>query len=354
MAHLGLVGSRLIEGVHLDGDPRLADLFADGANAAILFPGDDAIPLPAWSTPPRKLVVLDGTWSQASKLLKENPRLAALPRMSFQPDEPGRYRIRREPTDMHLSTIEAVAAVLGALEGDVEGYRALLRPFDQMVEWQLDQQRTHEVDAAGARHTRRGARRHRDLQKGDPLRELRPLLTDPRRVVVVYAEANAHPRTERADGVPEVVHLVAVRPFVDEPAFEAVLRPRRALHPAVAARLGLEEEALQNGEAVDVALERFREFLGDGRLACWGAFPRDLLVQEGETKRGFVDVRAMTCRVLGVPAGGIDAAAEALAVTATTSTAITAPLSRGMTMLGLVASIVRTLPLRAPPDDAVA
>ncbi|HEY1097568.1 MAG TPA: tRNA-uridine aminocarboxypropyltransferase, partial [Myxococcota bacterium] len=174
MAHLGLTNSRLIEGVHVDDDPRIADLFVGGVDdVAVLFPGDDARPLPAWTTPPKKLVVLDGTWSQASKLLKENPKLAALPRLSFSPPEPGRYRIRREPTDMHLSTIEATAAVLGIIEGDVDAYRTLLLPFDQMVEQQLEQQHSHEHDGDGARHTRRSARRHRDRLKNDPLRELR-------------------------------------------------------------------------------------------------------------------------------------------------------------------------------------
>ncbi len=352
MAHLGLVGSRLIDGIHFDDDPRIADLFDVDSGTAILFPGDDALPLPQWSTPPKKLVVLDGTWSQASKLLKENPRLASLPRMSFQPEQPGRYRIRKEPTDLHLSTIEAIAAVLGAIEGDVDGYQQLLRPFDHMVEWQLDQQRDHAVDDSGTRHTRRSARRHRDALKSDPLREMRPLLCSPRRIVVLYAEANAHPRTERADGVPELLHLVATRPFVDDEAdvardFEAVLKPRRPLHPQVAERLGFSDAQLQAGEDAVVAVARFRRWLDDARIACWGAFPRDLLVQEGEPKRGFIDVRAMTCRVLGAPAGGIEAGAAALGATTTT----TATNTRGAQMLAAVREIVRALPTKAPAVD---
>lgn len=350
MAHLGLVGSQLVEGLHFDDDERLQHLFADDAHAAVLFPGDDAIPLPQWQTPPRTLVVLDGTWSQASKLLKENPRLASLPKLSFQPDTPGRYRIRREPTDMHLSTVEAIAAVLGALEGTPDAYAPLLQPFDAMVEWQLQQQRTHEADASGARHSRRSVRRHRDLQRSDVLRELRPLLRDPRRVVVVYAEANAHPRAERAEGVPELLHLLAARPFLDDgpdTCFEAIACPRRPLHPTVCERLGLDAETLLGGAAIDDVLERFRAFLGDGRLVCWGAFPRDLLAQEGDSRRGFVDLRAVTSRVLQAPAGGIEAAAASLGVTSA------AGLTRGATMLAAVSAIARALPERVGPDDRI-
>jgi DTW domain-containing protein YfiP len=348
MAHLGLVGSQLVEGLHFDDDERLQHLFAADAHAAVLFPGDDAVPLPQWHTPPRTLVVLDGTWSQASKLLKENPRLASLPRLSFQPDTPGRYRIRREPTDMHLSTVEAIAAVLGALEGTPDAYAPLLQPFDAMVEWQLLQQRTHEADATGARHSRRSVRRHRDLQRSDVLRELRPLLRDPRRVVVIYAEANAHPRAERAEGVPELLHLLAARPFLDDSDpdrfFEAIARPRRPLHHTVTERLGIDAHTLLNGEAIDDVLERFRTFLGDGRLVCWGAFPRDLLAQAGDSRRGFVDVRAVTSRVLGAPAGGIEAAAASLGVVSAAGP------TRGASMLAAVCAIVRALPERVGAD----
>jgi hypothetical protein len=245
---------------------------------------------------------------------------------------------------MHVSTVEAIAAVLGALEGTPDRYAALLQPFDAMVEWQLQHQRTHEAAASGARHSRRSTRRHRDLQRSDVLRELRPLLRDPRRVVVIYAEANAHPRAQRAEGVPELLHLLAARPFLDDDNpdkfFEAIARPRRPLHVAVTERLGIDADTVHNGQAVEDVLERFRAFLGDGRLVCWGAFPRDLLAQEGDSRRGFVDVRAVTSRALGAPAGGIEAAAASLGVVGATGP------TRGATMLAAVCAIVRALPER--------
>jgi DTW domain-containing protein YfiP len=137
MTHLCLPGSRFVEGLAFDAHPALRDIFDD--QTAVLYPGEEARPLEDWLTHrPRRLVVVDGTWSQAKKLLKLNPRLASLPRLSFSPAAPGNYRIRKEPTDQHLSTIEATAAVLGLLEGDPARFAAMLRPFTWMVDHQID------------------------------------------------------------------------------------------------------------------------------------------------------------------------------------------------------------------------
>jgi DTW domain-containing protein YfiP len=351
MAHLSLVGSRLVEGVHFDDDPRVADLFAGDDSTAILFPDDSARPFEAWQArPPKRLVVLDGTWSQAKKLLTSNPRLGALPKLSFQPAEPGRYRIRKEPTDQHLSTIEATAAVLGALEGDVDAYRALLQPFDAMVETQLGflDRAGREPSGSASRHssrtTRRGTRADRRFE------ELRPLLLRPQRLVVVYAEANAHPRAVRDAGAPELLHLVACRPLIDSSSdvsarLDVRVKPIRSLHDTVLERLGLERQDLEGGVGVDVALGQFRAFLGDGRLVCWGAFARDLLVQAGDSHRGFVDLRALSCRALGGPAGGLDNAALRLGVTPSSAS------TRADRMLDDASGVVRALAVQAAHDD---
>ena len=353
MAHLSLVGSRLVEGVHFDDDPRVADLFAGDDSTAILFPDDCARPFEAWQAkPPKRLVVLDGTWSQAKKLLTSNPRLAALPKLSFQPAEPGRYRIRKEPTDQHLSTIEATAAVLGALEGDVDAYRALLQPFDAMVETQLGflDRAGRDPSGSASRHASRSARR--GTRASRRFEELLPLLQRPQRLVVVYAEANAHPRAVRDAGAPELLHLVACRPLIDASTSDDVgarldvrVKPTRSLHDTVLERLGLERQDLEGGVDVDVALERFRAFLGDGRLVCWGAFARDLLVQAGDSHRGFVDLRALSCRALGGPAGGLDNAALRLGVTPSSAA------TRADRMLDDASGVVRALALQAGIDD---
>ena len=286
MAHLSLPGSRLVEGLSFDDHPALQDIFDD--DTAVLYPGEDARPLDDWlQRRPKRLVVVDGTWSQAKKLLKLNPRLASLPRLSFSPSQPGNYRIRKEPTDQHLSTIEATAAVLGVLEGDPDRFAAMLVPFSRMVDHQIDSEARHRDDERVRRFIHRNGR--------PALPELEPLRRHPERAVVVYAEGNSQPGL----GPPELTHLVASRPLVDPVArFDVVVAPRLPLHPTLAARIGVAEDVIRGGVDVEVALDEFRAFVGADQLVCWGSFARDLLHDAGEKRRGFVDVRALAARRL--------------------------------------------------------
>ena len=136
LAHLALPNSELHIGLAF-ADHRVAARLA--TDAALLFPGDGAIdPTTLGVETPQTLVVLDGTWSQARKLLTFNPALATLPRIGLAPTRPSRYTIRREPAPHCLSTVEAVVETLGCLEGDDARFRPMLRAFDYMVATQID------------------------------------------------------------------------------------------------------------------------------------------------------------------------------------------------------------------------
>ena len=61
---------------------------------------------------PVTLIVVDGTWSNAKTLVRDSTVLSALPRVAFAAPRPTEYRIRREPRDEYVSTIEALVHVL--------------------------------------------------------------------------------------------------------------------------------------------------------------------------------------------------------------------------------------------------
>ena len=82
--------------------------------------------------------------------------LAALPQIRFTPPTPSNYRIRKEPAEHCVATVEALAQVLGALEGDPERFAALRRPFDAMIDTQLHYAKT--VRGARQRHAVHRAR----------------------------------------------------------------------------------------------------------------------------------------------------------------------------------------------------
>jgi DTW domain-containing protein YfiP len=72
-------------------------------------------PPPEDAPPPRALVVLDGSWSQARRMLHRHPAFRALPRMALAPQST--LRLRQPPREDGMSTLEAVALALAQLEG---------------------------------------------------------------------------------------------------------------------------------------------------------------------------------------------------------------------------------------------
>lgn len=138
LARLSLENAELHRGVRFGDHPRVREI-AGAPGTAILFPGEGAVPAESRAgDPPRALVVVDGTWPQAEKMLRANPFLGALPRISLSPEGPSGYAgLRREPGPGRLSTIEAVAIALGALEGDPARFAPMAEAFRRSVTLQL-------------------------------------------------------------------------------------------------------------------------------------------------------------------------------------------------------------------------
>jgi DTW domain-containing protein YfiP len=113
-AALALARSRVLEqgvpGERLDA----SGLAAPGT--WLLYPSPH--PPPADAAPPRRIVVPDGTWAQARRIVHRVPALFALPRLALPP-RPSAAGIRRPPRRGAgvggMSTLEAVAAALRAV-----------------------------------------------------------------------------------------------------------------------------------------------------------------------------------------------------------------------------------------------
>jgi DTW domain-containing protein YfiP len=269
MAHLALPGSELRIGVDFSNDPVVAEALR--GPALLLYPGRSAVDLdeviragPGPEGRPLTLVVVDGTWANARKLLSRNPRLAALPQVRFTPPRPGEYRIRREPAPHCVATIEALAHVLGQLEGDPGRFEALLVPFRAMVETQL----RHQASPAG----RLGGTREKK-----PLAGLVTLAAHSERVVCVHGEASAWPAAEHGAPAAHIVQWLAVRLATSE-RFSAVIAPRGPLAPSSPRNLGLDAADLEAGESLASFAARFGAFLQDGDLlVAWRTYAMDVL-----------------------------------------------------------------------------
>jgi DTW domain-containing protein len=93
-----------------------------GITPIVLFPGHGARPLTpdfAASLPsPVVLVVPDGNWRQASKMVKRLPFLAESTKVSLPIRDYAGPELRRNKPGGRMSTYEAVARALGILEGE--------------------------------------------------------------------------------------------------------------------------------------------------------------------------------------------------------------------------------------------
>ena len=136
LAALGLTNAELIVGEVFADLPTL--LKRPGYQARLLFPADDAQPMQAYdaSDEPLLLVVPDGTWRKARKMLHLNPLLMALPRVTLAEGGVSRYRLRKAPGPGALSTIEAIVQALQTLEAPAS-FEPLLKPFEALIEGQI-------------------------------------------------------------------------------------------------------------------------------------------------------------------------------------------------------------------------
>jgi DTW domain-containing protein YfiP len=308
MASLCLPNAELHVGVRWDDSTALARACSDPERPAVLlYPGGGAIDVVA-SPPagPVTLIVIDGTWSQAKTVVRDNARLRELPRYTFTPPVPSEYRIRKEPKATYVSTLEALVHVLGALEGDAARFEALLAPFRAMVDAQI------------ACENRIDGRRSRHAKKPKRAGPRAPAIFDARvnDLVCVVGEANAWPygsREREAALYPdEMVHWVAVRVATGE-TFDFVIAPSHPLAPRTAMHVELTEERLAAGESTGELVARWRAFVRETDVLChWGHYAAALFASTGafvpESRSDLRQVaRAITKRRVGTLEDFVDA-----------------------------------------------
>ena len=147
--HLFLKNSSLFIGVSFDEDKRLKKILSDkNFDPFILYPGQNSTLISELKNkePNNKkklIIVIDGTWPFAKKIMRESKVLHKIPRISFQHNEKSKFIIKHQPDDLCLSTMESVAITLKNLEeiGEEEPSNAQLLMTDflsKIVEFQIE------------------------------------------------------------------------------------------------------------------------------------------------------------------------------------------------------------------------
>lgn len=136
-------------------NPVLNSILQDpGNHCVILYPGAKSLNLTGMSEESKAavfphdkklvVIVIDGTWGTAGKMLSRSRNLWDLPRICFTPSKPSNFRVRKQPKVECYSTLEAIhetIELLGPSQGfavESRAHDALTYTFDKMVEQQLD------------------------------------------------------------------------------------------------------------------------------------------------------------------------------------------------------------------------
>jgi DTW domain-containing protein YfiP len=166
LSHRCLENSWLLPGYDYSTDEKVNSLIEDPRfHCVVLYPGEGSVNLSSLPSSERSslfpagkelvVFVIDGTWITARKTMQRSRNLALLPRISFLPTSPSRFRVRKQPKPECYSTLEAIhqtIELLGESRGFDLGSRrhdGLLRVFDHVIEQRLElaetRQRKHRL-----------------------------------------------------------------------------------------------------------------------------------------------------------------------------------------------------------------
>lgn len=337
IAALCLPHSEIVVGVDFSQHPRVQSLLRDPARpAVVLYPGAGAKDVTR--EPPEgdvTLVVIDGTWHHAKAITRDNPWLAELPRYAFAPEKPSEYRIRSEPQEDYVSTIEALALTLGALEGNPARFQSMLEPFRAMVD----------VQVGFASRSTGGRRRLRRRRDNPAASRLAGELLSPN-LVCMAAEANAWPydhATKKARFPEEIVYLAAAR-LDGSGDFEAFVAPEQPLAFSPMKHARLAEAQVRSGVTREAFRAAWQAFLRPDDILCvWGTYGINLLRRHHTTlPERILDARKVSGDLLKRRPGSVEDLVEALALPFQACGS-----GRGGDRLGMLVSVTRHLVARA-------
>ena len=127
-SNTGLLAIRALvnSAVRIRGEGRealdLQELLSPQYRTFLFFPCADAVELDSSlvsrDSRPIQLIVPDGTWRQARKILSRQPELKELPRVKISKPIPAAFQLRAQSRPERMATLQAIAQGLGVIEGE--------------------------------------------------------------------------------------------------------------------------------------------------------------------------------------------------------------------------------------------
>jgi len=146
LTHLSLENSELFVGVDFTNHRRINEIIKS-YDSYVLYPSKDSLNLSKVNPniSPKKdmaIFIIDSTWSCSVKMLRDSKNLQALKYLSFDATKLSQFKIKQQPAEYCLSTIESTLSVLELLNvwkiEDVKkkSLQKFLNPFEKMIEYQ--------------------------------------------------------------------------------------------------------------------------------------------------------------------------------------------------------------------------
>jgi DTW domain-containing protein len=115
----------------------LQELLSPHYRTFLFFPSADAVELDrtlvTQEQRPIQLIVPDGTWRQARKILSRHPELKELPRVKISTPNHRTFQLRAQSRPERMATLQAIAHGLGVIEGDTVRAQ-LMKLYDAKIE----------------------------------------------------------------------------------------------------------------------------------------------------------------------------------------------------------------------------
>jgi DTW domain-containing protein YfiP len=147
MTNNSLENCELFVGIDFSDHKRVNELLDDKTyEPYILYPDINSIKLNTQKLPNEKkslIFIIDSTWPCSKKILRLSKNLHNLKKVSFEHDKSSQFKIKTQPNQYCLSTIESTLCVLEQLNNQKveniskKSLENFLKPFELMVEYQV-------------------------------------------------------------------------------------------------------------------------------------------------------------------------------------------------------------------------
>lgn len=148
LTNKSLLNSEIHIGIDFSDNQKINNLIDNPNNECfLLYPGDDSIKLNTQKIETKKeiiLFILDSTWPCSRKMLRVSKNLQKLKKVSFESKKLSDFKIKTQPNNYCLSTIETTQYVLELLNShkieniSINKINNFTKPFNEMVKYQID------------------------------------------------------------------------------------------------------------------------------------------------------------------------------------------------------------------------